>query len=58
MYTKEWFGDSSFTEKGFNKYGPDELTDFGKKAGFEKMEVRDIVKGKSLMVIYTKQDES
>ena len=58
VYTKEWFGDSSFTEKGFNKYGPDELTDFGKKAGFEKMEVRDIVKGKSLMVIYTKQDES
>ena len=37
VYTKEWFGDSSFTEKGFNKYEPAELTDFGKKTGFEKV---------------------
>lgn len=54
VYTKEWFGDSSFTEKGFNKYEPVELIDFGKKTGFEKMDVRDIVNGKSFMVIYTK----
>ena len=54
VYTKEWFGDSSFTEKGFNKDEPAELIDFGKKTGFEKMDVRDIVKGKSFMVIYTK----
>lgn len=41
-------------EKGFNKYEPAELIDFGKKTGFEKMDVRDIVNGKSFMVIYTK----
>ena len=30
------------------------LVDLGKEAGFEKAEVRDVVKDKSLMVIYTK----
>lgn len=54
IYTKEWFGKSSFTEKGFKKFEVDELVELGKEAGFEKTEVRDIVKGKSLMVIYTK----
>ena len=54
IYTKEWFGDSSFTEKGFRKFEADELVDLGKEAGFEKAEVRDVVKGKSLMVICTK----
>lgn len=54
IYTKEWFGKSSFTEKGFKKFEVDELVELGKEAGFEKAEVRDVVKGKSLMVIYTK----
>ena len=43
-----------FTEKGFKKFEADELVDLGKEAGFEKAEVRDVVKDKSLMVIYTK----
>lgn len=54
IYTKEWLGKLSYTEKGFKKFEADELVELGKKAGFEKAEVRDIVKGKSLMVIYTK----
>lgn len=54
IYTKEWFGESSFTDKGFKKFDADELVELGKDAGFEKSEVRDVVKGKSLMVIYTK----
>lgn len=54
VYTKEWFGESSFTEKGFRKFDTDELLELGREAGFEKAEVRDVVKGKSLMVIYTK----
>lgn len=54
VYTKEWFGDSSFTEKGFTKFDADELVELGKEAGFMKAEVREIVKGKSFMVIYTK----
>ncbi len=44
IYTKEWFGESSFTDKGFKKFDADELVELGK----------DAVKGKSLMVIYTK----
>ena len=43
-----------FTEKGFKKFEADELVDLGKEAGFEKAEVRDVVKDMSLMVIYTK----
>ena len=54
VYTKEWFGESSFTEKGFRKFDTDELFKLGREVGFEKAEVRDVVKGKSLMVIYTK----
>ena len=54
IYTKEWFGESSVTEKGCKKFDADELVELGKEAGFEKVEVRDVVKGKSLMVIYTK----
>lgn len=53
IYTKEWFGESSFTDKGFKKFDADELVELGKDAGFEKSEVRDVVKGKSLMVIHT-----
>ena len=54
IYKKEWFGESSVTEKGFKKFDADELVELGKEAGFEKVEVRDVVKGKSLMVIYMK----
>ncbi len=54
VYTKEWLDKLSYTEKGFKKFGAEELTIFGKDAGFEKIEVKDIVKGKSFVVIYTK----
>ncbi|MGN0632383.1 MAG: class I SAM-dependent methyltransferase [Oscillospiraceae bacterium] len=53
VYTKEWM-DMSYTEKGFKKFNADELVKLGKEAGFEKTEVRDIIKGKNFMVIYTK----
>ena len=54
VYTKEWLDKLSYTEKGFKKFEPDELASLGKAAGFEKIQVRDIVKGKSFVVIYTK----
>lgn len=54
VYTKEWLDKLSYTEKGFKKYGPEELVEFGKQAGFENIQVKDIVKGKSFVVIYTK----
>lgn len=54
VYTKEFLDRVSYTKKGFRKFSPEELTEFGRKAGFENIEVRDIVKGKSFAVIYTK----
>lgn len=54
VYTKEWLDKLSYTEKGFKKYGLEELAKFGKAAGFENIQVKDIVKGKSFVVIYTK----
>ena len=54
VYTKEWLDKLSYTEKGFKKYEPEELARFGKAAGFENIQVKDIVKGKSFVVIYTK----
>jgi len=54
VYTKEWLDKLSYTEKGFKKYSSDELVAFGKLAGFENIQVKDIVKGKSFVVIYTK----
>ena len=54
VYTKEWLDKLSYTEKGFKKYEPEELARFGKAAGFENIQVKDIVKEKSFVVIYTK----
>ena len=54
VYTKEWLDKLAYTEKGFKKYGEQELAAFGRKAGFDNIQVKDIVKGKSFVVIYTK----
>lgn len=54
VYTKDWLDKLSYTKKGFKKFTPEELIELGKKAGFERIETKDIVKGKSFVVIYTK----
>lgn len=54
VYTKEWLDTLSYTKKGFKKFSPEELSELGRQAGFENTEVKDIVKGKSFVVIYTK----
>ena len=54
VYTKEWLDKLSYTEKGFKKYEPEQLIEFGKQAGFADIEVMEILKGKSFVVIYTK----
>ena len=56
VYTKEWLDKLSYTKKGFKKYEPEAFIQLGKQAGFAKIEVRDIVKGKSFVVIYTKHN--
>ena len=55
VYTKEFLDDLAYTKKGFKKFVPKQLVEFGKQAGFEKIKVKHIVKGKSFVVIYTKQ---
>lgn len=54
VYTKEWLDKLSYTKKGFKKYDPAQLMELGRAAGFEQMKIEDIVKGKSFVVIYTK----
>ncbi len=54
VYTKEWLSRIRMAEKGFKKFEPEELVQLGKQAGFEKIEVCEIVKGKSFAVIYRK----
>ncbi len=54
VYTKEFLDKLSYTKKGFRKFSPEELTELGRKSGFDNIEVRDIIKGKSFAVIYTK----
>lgn len=54
VYTKEWLDQLSYTKKGFQKYEPEQLIAFGRQAGFSDIEVKDIVKGKSFVVIYTR----
>lgn len=54
VYTREWLDKLSYTKKGFKKFEPEQLVEAGRQAGFEHIEVKDIVKGKSFVVIYTK----
>lgn len=54
VYTKEFLDKLSYTKKGFRKFSPEELTELGRKAGFDNIEIRNIVKGKSFAVVYTK----
>lgn len=54
VYTKEWLDALKYTEKGFKKFAPSELVELGKSAGFEDIQVEQIVKGKSFAVVYRK----
>ena len=45
---------TKMAEKGFKKFEPAELVELGKQAGFENIEVTEIVKGKSFAVVYRK----
>lgn len=53
-YTKEFLDTIAYTKYSFKKFKPDELVQLGKKAGFEKIEVKEISKGRSFIVVYTK----
>lgn len=54
LYTKEYLDKVRYTAIGYKKFLPEELIMAGKEAGFQNVEIRDIVKGSSFVVIYTK----
>ncbi len=54
VYRKEYLDTLKFTESGFKKFEPKMLVELGRQAGFRKICVKTIVKGKSYVVIYKK----
>ncbi len=54
VYTKEHLNTMSLTESGYKKFEVNEYIQFGKEAGFEKIEIKEIKKGISMAVVFTK----
>lgn len=54
VYTKEWLSRTKMADKGFKKFDAEELVALGKQAGFENIQVVEIVKGKSFAIVYRK----
>ena len=54
VYTKKYLDTIKYTETGYKKFEPEELVQYGRDAGFKNIEIKEIVKGKSFVVIYTK----
>lgn len=54
VYTKEYLNTIKYTQIGYKKFEPEELIEYGKQAGFESIELKEIISGKSYVVIYTK----
>lgn len=54
VYSKEWLQRLSYTKYGFKIFEKDELIKLGKEAGFSEVIIKDIVHGKSYLVIYKK----
>lgn len=54
VYTKEWLKKLSYTRVGFKFFEKEDFIRLGKETGFSNVEIRDISKGKSFVVIYKK----
>ena len=54
VYTKEYLDKIKYTQIGYKKFEPEELMEYGRLAGFENVEIKEIMNGKSFVVIYTK----
>ena len=54
VYTREFLDRLEYTKKGFKKFGAEQLEDLGKRAGFDIIQVKNIVSSKSFVVVYTK----
>ncbi len=54
IYSKEYLDKISYTKTGFKKFIPSELVPLGKEAGFKNIEIKEIVKNKSYLMIFEK----
>lgn len=54
IFTKDYLDKIKYTQTGYKKYEIEQLIDFGYAAGFSSVQTKDIVKGKSLVIVYTK----
>lgn len=54
VYSKEWLKRLPYTKVGFRFFEKKELYNLGKQAGFRDIEIIDISKNKSFIVIYKK----
>lgn len=54
VFTKAYLNKIKYTQTGYKKFESEELVEYGKQAGFERIEIKQIVSGKSYVVIYTK----
>lgn len=54
VFTREYLNTIRFTKTGYKKFTQDELVQYGRQAGFEDIAVKEVVAGKSFVVIYTK----
>ncbi len=49
-YTKEWLDNIVYTKYGFNKLSKEKLLELHKNAGFSKVNIIEIIKGKSFFI--------
>lgn len=54
VYAREWLQRVSYTRKGFKMFEREDYVSLGRQAGFKEIEIIDISKGKSFVVVYTK----
>lgn len=54
VYSKKWLQKLSYTRKGFAFFEKEDFISLGKRANFSHTEIKDIVKGKSFLVILKK----
>lgn len=54
VYSKEWLQKLSYTKKRFAFFEKENFISLGKRANFSHTEIKDIVKGKSFLVILKK----
>lgn len=55
VYSQEWLKRMSYTKKGFKFFSKEDYISDGKKAGFSKVIIEEIVNGKSYLIKYVKQ---